>query len=151
MIVLEPMQTQHLRQVCALHHAALPERWSLHAYAEELKVFGSYGLVAVKDGQVVGFVSTRILFGECSINNLVVAPQMRRQGIGTLLIDALKREVLRRGGHSITLEVRGSNHTAQYFYWCQGFGQAGLRRGFYQNPREDALLLSCYIEGDQTE
>lgn len=105
-------------------------------------------LVATTDSvpsSVVGFVVTRTLKDEWEIENLVVAPEQRRCGLGT----ALLREIFRRASSeqvsTIVLEVRESNVAALRLYEKNGFTNDGRRREYYRDPPEDALLLRATL------
>ena len=73
--------------------------------------------------------------------NIAVHPDYRNQGVATGLIVGLIEELRKRGSHCLTLEVRASNETAIRLYRTLGFQEAGRRRNYYRNPREDALIL----------
>jgi ribosomal-protein-alanine N-acetyltransferase len=102
----------------------------------------SYLLVA-KDsaGRVVGFCGFWRVVDEIHINNLAVLPEYRRQGIASLILGRVFAEGRRAGAGRATLEVRRSNEIARRLYERFGFTVAGVRRGYYRNPEEDALVL----------
>ena len=99
----------------------------------------SYGcLVASGQDRVLGFIAFRQAGdGEAEILNLAVAPEARRQGVATLLVEEV---VMRRPG-ALFLEVRSSNATARNFYQKLGFTEVGLRRGYYQSPADDGIVM----------
>jgi ribosomal-protein-alanine N-acetyltransferase len=78
---------------------------------------------------------------ELHINNLAVLPAWRRTGVATSLLDHVIREGVRMGAHRATLEVRRSNEPARRLYERFGFSVAGVRRAYYTNPVEDAIVL----------
>ncbi len=105
-------------------------------------------LVAVDDSdiaQIQGFVIVRCALDDWEIENVVVARERQRLGIGTKLV----REVLLRaragGATSVLLEVRESNSTARRLYEKLGFSEEGRRRNYYRGPAEDGLLLRISI------
>ncbi len=101
-------------------------------------------LVAVEDSQpgvIAGFVIARCGDDEWEIENVVVDPGLRQQGIGRRLIDSVLREARENRATAILLEVRESNTAARALYVRAGFREAGRRRAYYQNPDEDALVL----------
>ena len=73
--------------------------------------------------------------------NIAVHPDFRRQGVARALILALIGELKKRGSRCLTLEVRASNDSARTLYESLGFAHVGTRRNYYQNPKEDALIL----------
>jgi ribosomal-protein-alanine acetyltransferase len=95
-------------------------------------------LVAFGEDRVLGFVAFRQTSdGEAEILNLAVAPESRRQGVATLLVE---EAVTRRPG-ALFLEVRSSNSTARNFYQKLGFTEVGRRRGYYQSPEDDGIVM----------
>ena len=98
-------------------------------------------LVAEDDGVVVGYVGSQTVHPETDMMNIAVIPERRREGIAEVLIDSLIVELKRIGSSCLTLEVRASNLPAISLYHKMGFRQVGLRRNYYRNPKEDALIL----------
>ena len=92
-------------------------------------------------GRAVGFCSFWRVLDELHINNLAVLPDLRRNGIASALLGHVLREGARLGAVRATLEVRRSNDPARLLYERFGFSIAGVRRGYYSNPVEDALIL----------
>ena len=91
--------------------------------------------------EVVGFCSFWRVLDELHINNLAVLPAHRRARVGTDLLVRVLEDGARLGARRATLEVRRSNEPAQQLYEQFGFTVAGVRRGYYSNPAEDALVL----------
>lgn len=90
---------------------------------------------------VAAFCSCWILFDELHINTIAVAPGRRRQGLATALMRHVMADAARGGVRRATLEVRRSNEAARRLYAALGFSEAGVRRGYYASPEEDALIL----------
>jgi len=93
------------------------------------------------DGSVVAYCACWMLFDELHINSLAVEEHWRRRGLARRLLADVFREATGAGATSATLEVRQSNHAARALYEGLGFAVEGVRRDYYQNPREDALIL----------
>jgi ribosomal-protein-alanine N-acetyltransferase len=91
---------------------------------------------------IVGFAGTWIMAGEAHITNIAVRESYRCQGIGELLLISTIDLASKLDAHILTLEVRASNTTAQALYYKYGFSQVGLRRGYYIDDKEDAVLMS---------
>jgi ribosomal-protein-alanine N-acetyltransferase len=91
-------------------------------------------------GEVVGFLVARQLAAEWELENIVVAPASRRQGLGKRLLEALFSAVRETGGGAVFLEVRESSAAARTLYERAGFEQTGRRKGYYTAPVEDAVL-----------
>ena len=101
----------------------------------------SLWLVAVCDGQVVGYVGSQSVLDGADMMNIAVHPQYRKQGIAQRLILELISLLQDRGVKSLALEVRSSNKPAICLYQKLGFVQVGCRPGYYRNPKEDAFIL----------
>jgi len=92
---------------------------------------------------VVGFAGFWLLVGEAHIINIAVREQYRRQGIGELLLISIIELTTKLNASAITLEVRFSNTTAQNLYRKYGFVEVGMRRGYYTDNKEDAILMTA--------
>ena len=102
----------------------------------------SLWLVALEDDTVVGYIGSQTVYGETDMMNVAVHPDHRRRGIARILIEALMKDLKNyRGSTCLTLEVRASNEPAKALYEMLEFRQVGLRKNYYRNPREDALIL----------
>jgi [ribosomal protein S18]-alanine N-acetyltransferase len=117
--------------------------WTREMYLAELQNVGVSFCYLARDEQgiVVGFCSFWRVVDELHINNLAVLPAYRHRGIGTSLLVSVLKEGARLGAHRATLEVRRSNDVARRLYEQLGFSTAGVRRAYYTNPVEDALVL----------
>lgn len=136
------MKEKHIAQVAALEKLCFgSEGWSEKSLAAELDNALSLWIVADDDGKVLGYVGSQTVMGETDMMNLAVCPDCRRQGIAAALIAGLIGALKLRGSCCLTLEVRASNVPAVALYKKMGFRQIGLRKNYYRNPREDALIL----------
>ena len=135
------MKENHVAQVAALEKLCFSDPWSEKSVASELTNPLSFWLVADDNGIVQGYVGSQTVMDESDMMNIAVHPDYRKQGVATALIIALIAELRKRGSHSLTLEVRASNASAIALYEKMGFFQAGLRKNYYRNPKEDALIL----------
>ncbi|HVP70826.1 MAG TPA: ribosomal protein S18-alanine N-acetyltransferase, partial [Gemmatimonadaceae bacterium] len=100
-----------------------------------------YARVAELDGRLAGYSMAWLGSGVGHLGNLAVAPGFRRRGVARALVLDLLDQARRRDVDQITLEVRSSNFAAQWLYRAHGFRLAGLRRGYYRDNGEDALVL----------
>jgi ribosomal-protein-alanine N-acetyltransferase len=135
------MTSQHVAQVAALEKLCFADPWSENSVAAELEHDYSLWVVALEDDTVVGYVGAHISFEEADMMNVAVHPDHRRKGIAESVIDALIAQLKERGCAGLSLEVRASNIPAITLYEKMGFTQVGLRRNYYRNPKEDALIL----------
>ncbi|HEX7138325.1 MAG TPA: ribosomal protein S18-alanine N-acetyltransferase [Vicinamibacterales bacterium] len=134
---------QQIDDVLAIEEASFTNPWTREMYVSELGNQGvSFCFLAREPaGRAVGFCSFWRVLDELHINNLAVLPDVRREGIASLLLAHVLREGARLGAVRATLEVRRSNEPARRLYERFGFSVAGIRHGYYSNPVEDALIL----------
>ena len=136
------MTSEHVSQVAELEKLCFgTEAWSEKSVASELTNRLSLWLVALDGERVSGYVGSQSVLGESDMMNVAVHPDYRRQGIAEKLCLALVEALKEKGNHCLTLEVRASNEPAKALYEKLGFIQVGLRKNYYRNPREDALIL----------
>lgn len=137
---IRPAGEGDLAAIRAIFAGALPEVWSLAALREELSYPYACFLCAVQAGEVAGFADARFVFGDGELLNIAVSPAFRRRGVGKALLDAVFAAAKEAQVQVLTLEVRARNQDARRFYEALGFVPVGVRRGFYQNPPDDACL-----------
>ena len=140
-MIITEMNATHVSQVAALEKLCFADPWSEMSIASELQNLWSYWLVAVSDDRVVGYIGSQSSIDEAEVMNVAVHPEHRRQGIAEDLICTLVEELKKRGIHALLLEVRATNAPAIALYEKLGFQQVGLRKNYYRNPKEDALIL----------
>lgn len=140
-MMITEMKADHVPQVAVLEKFCFADPWSEMSIASELQNLWSYWLVAVSGDTVVGYIGSQSSFDEADVMNVAVHPDFRRQGIAEKLISTLVEELKNRGIHALMLEVRASNAPAIALYEKLGFQQVGLRKNYYRNPKEDALIL----------
>ena len=146
---LVPMRRRHLRSVLRIESQVYPRPWSLGLFMSELTLRSTRAYyVARVDGEVVGYAGLMVVADDGHVTTLAVHPDWQRRTIGTRLLLALAGEALRRGATSLTLEVRMGNEPAQTLYRRFGFVPAGVRRGYYVETNEDALVMWAHdIDG----
>ena len=117
--------------------------WTREMYTWELQNRSMCHILVVRtvDCRVAGFCAFWLVFDEIHINNIAMRPQFRAQGIGTELLRQVLAEGRQLGARRATLEVRASNEGARRLYERMGFYVAGVRRNYYAQPVEDALIL----------
>ena len=139
-MTIERMNETHVTAVAALEKLCFEDPWSLSSIASELNNPLALWLVAVEDGDLIGYIGSQSVMGESDMMNVAVHPDHRRKGLGEMLVLALC-DALSGENTSLALEVRSSNAPAISLYEKLGFVQVGLRRNYYRNPKEDALIL----------
>lgn len=141
-VVLEPMRRRHLRGVLRIEQAVNPRPWSLSLFSSELRYRDSRVYVVARIGtQLVGFAGLMLVAGDGHITNVGVDESHRRKAIATRLMLELARRALAEGAVALTLEVRVSNDAAQALYRRFGFVPAGVRKAYYADTNEDALIM----------
>ena len=140
-MIIRNMTAADVHQVAQLEKVCFPDPWSERSVSSELTNPLSLWLVALEDDKLAGYVGSQTVMGETDMMNIAVDPEFRRRGIAEKLVDALVAELKARGSHCLTLEVRASNDAAKALYGKLGFSQVGLRKNYYRNPKEDALIL----------
>ena len=136
------MNAAHVASVAAIEKECFGvDAWSERSVSSELDNQLAFWLVAVEDDRVAGYVGSQTVCNETDMMNVAVTADFRRRGIGEKLVLALVEELKTMDSHSLTLEVRASNTPAIGLYEKLGFQQTGLRKNYYRNPREDALIL----------
>ena len=141
-VTISPMRRRHLRAVQRIEQQVYPRPWSMGLFMSELGMGASrVYLVARVDGAVVGYGGLMLVTGDGHVTTLAVEPAWHRHQLGTRILLALVREAIRRGAEHLTLEVRASNEAAQSLYRAFGFVPAGVRKGYYAETKEDAIVM----------
>jgi ribosomal-protein-alanine N-acetyltransferase len=143
--ILERLSTaEDLDAVLALEDASFNNPTTREWYEGELKrpeVCFIY-VMRTSGHRVAAFCAFWLVVEQAHINNLAVLPELRGRGLGTQLLEAIIAEAAHLGAELLTLEVRESNTPALRLYARSGFERAGVRKNYYTNPVEDALILS---------
>jgi ribosomal-protein-alanine N-acetyltransferase len=135
------MESAHVSQVAQLEKLCFSAPWSENSISSEMTNPLSCWLVALDGDRVAGYVGSQTVLDESDMMNIAVDPQYRRQGIAQALVEELVKCLAWKGSRCLTLEVRASNVGAIALYGKLGFVQVGLRKNYYRNPREDAMIL----------
>lgn len=141
MMEIVKMEQSHVAPIAALEKLCFSDPWSENSIAYELTSRLSYWLVALENGEVVGYIGSQSVLGESDMMNVAVHPDHRRKGVAEALVLALAKDLKERDNVYLTLEVRVSNAPAIALYEKLGFTQVGRRPNYYRNPKEDALIL----------
>ncbi len=148
MLDIRPMTEESYNDAAHIEQTCFSDRpWTAEQFREELSLDFSRTFIAYNDGEAAGFVNLWLTPPMALINNIAVLPQFRRQGIAQKLI--MKALTTCGECSSLTLEVRESNDSAIKLYEKMEFSQVGRRKRFYENPTEDALIMTKFFrKGD---
>lgn len=136
-----PMRLADVAAVADIDRRCYPVPWDPHAYVTELGNRSACYLVAHVRGEIVGYAGMWVVMDEAHITTLAVSPQHRRRGIGERLLVGLLEEAIWRGAVRASLEVRQHNHAAQALYRKHGFRTAALRKRYYSDNQENAIVM----------
>ena len=142
MIQVVTMAEEHISALAQLEKECFADPWSEKALADELTNPNAVFRVALIDEEVAGYVGMLHVLDEGDICNVAVFDKFRRRGVATALIQHLVDYAVENQLSFITLEVRESNMGAQKFYETVGFETIGIRKNFYDNPKEHAILMN---------
>lgn len=135
------MTEQDLEMIERLEQTCFSDAWSIRLLQDGLSSCWDTFLVAEDQEQICGYAVLRVLVGEGEIQRIAVFPEFRKMGIGRKLMEAMLEIASEQGAADITLEVRAGNLPAINLYKAYDFQEEGLRRNYYHDPEEDALIL----------
>ena len=141
---IRKMQESDVKQAAYLEAAVFSDPWSERSFLEALKNEAAYYIVVEEQGEILGQCGYYNMCGEGEILNVAVKETARRQGIARRMLLELREYGYVYGIGSYTLEVRAGNRAAIALYESLGFQKMGVRPGFYENPKEDAIIMNAY-------
>ena len=149
MVRLRPARRRDLGGVEEIELKAFSDPWSQASFVALLDNPLVWFVVAEEPGtaRLAGYIVAWFVADEAEIANLAVAQDVRRRGVGALLLDGALAESERRGARAVFLEVRQSNAAARALYRSRGFDEIGRRPRYYRAPVEDALVLRRTMHG----
>jgi ribosomal-protein-alanine N-acetyltransferase len=149
---VERMRVEDLDEVLGIERASFPTPWSRHAFLHELRENRVANLWVARaaeggdeGGSVAGYLCCWVIVDEVHVTNLAVHPAYRRRGVAGRLLGTVLEYYRRIGATRAGLEVRAGNVEARRLYETFGFRQVGLRKGYYFDTGEDALLLEVAL------
>lgn len=140
-ISVDLMKEEDIDSVLEISSLSFSIPWSRDSYIQELTNPLAKYLVAKIDNKIVGFVGTWIVLDESHITNIAIHPNHRKQGIGSSLLEEFLKYCKSQGCIAFTLEVRNSNKAAKTLYEKYNFKQEGVRKGYYEDTKEDAIIM----------
>jgi ribosomal-protein-alanine N-acetyltransferase len=141
-VYVGPMRRRHLRSVLRIEQQVYPRPWSVSLFLSELAMRSTRAYFVARVGrEIVGYAGLMMTVDDGHVTTIAVDPEWHRHKVGTRLLLVLAREAIRRGANSLTLEVRMSNSGAQDLYRKFGFAPVGVRKNYYAEVNEDALVM----------
>jgi ribosomal-protein-alanine N-acetyltransferase len=141
-VAIQPMRRRHVRSVLRIEQQVYPRPWSSSLFLSELALRATRAYYVARVGrELVGYAGLMMTLDEGHVTTIAVDPRRHRSKIGTRLLLVLARDAIARGATALTLEVRMSNTAAQDMYRRFGFEPVGVRKNYYQEVNEDALVM----------
>ncbi len=141
MIEIRRMTIDDIKKVAQIEKDNFSIPWSEQAFADSLKLPESLFVVAENDGTIIGYCGMYISFKTASITNIAVDVDYRRKNVASMILNEHFKIAKEKGVTDVTLEVRQSNVAAISLYEKNGFKEMGIRKNFYDRPKEDALIM----------
>lgn len=143
-----PMDRSHIDQIAQLEQSCFSSPWTANMLTDALfDTQASFIVAEDGEGNVLGYAGLHVIVDEGYIDNVAVEPDARRHGVASALLD-----VFCRFGEAnlafLSLEVRASNQAAIALYEKHGFAQVGLRKNYYEKPKEDAVIMTRFFKED---
>ena len=136
------MTQKDCKQVAAIEAVSFSVPWSLKAFTDTVEKDNFRYFVADEAGEILGYCGFLFVLDEAEIPNVCVKSSARKQGVGKKMMNALIEEAKKLGISTLFLEVRESNVAARALYKSLGFAEDGIRKNFYEQPIEHAILMS---------
>ena len=148
---LVDMIPEHIPAVLQIEQISFPTPWSQQAFTYEITSnhFAHY-LVALRGDEVAGYAGMWMVLDEAHITNVAVHPGHRGKKLGQVLMAEMMRRAVLRGAVRMTLEVRPSNTVARELYKKLGFKEKGLRKRYYTDTNEDAIIMWVDLSGQDS-
>lgn len=138
---IRALEKKDLVQVTTLEQQIFSDPWSFSSFEDTLKREENIYIAAEYNGNIIGYCGLWGVAPEGCICNVAVAKEYRGQQVGEALLQELLERGRKAGLTAFTLEVRKSNRPAISLYQKLGFKSAGIRKNFYEHPKEDAIIM----------
>ncbi len=151
-VIFRKIKKEDVDELLEIEKKSFPSPWSREMFLRELEVAFSYHRLIELKGkkEILGYIFCWLGKDEASILSLAVAPKMRGKGLGSFLLKKALDELFSLGILRVWLEVRVSNLPAQALYRKFGFKLVGIRRGYYRDTGEDALVMEKELKDAQS-
>lgn len=134
---IKELTREYIKDVAEIESRCFSKPWSEITIAAELENEFSKFYIAVENGRAVGYVGLYVLTGEADVVRVAVLPAYRKRGIARAVLS----ESLKAAEGEVFLDVRESNYAAIHLYKSLGFEDTGIRKNYYSNPTENAVLM----------
>ena len=134
-----------IKEILEIEKNCFKDAWSMEMLADLFLSNGFYGLVAVENDKICGYIAIKYVLDEGEINIVATNLESRRKGVATLLLESAEKDLLLKGVKKLFLEVRRSNINAQALYEKCGYKYVAVRQNYYQGE-EDALIMSKILK-----
>lgn len=150
MVRIVDTRPEHLDDILLMEQQCFSVPWTRDQLAAQMSD-SMYIFLAAEDesGRAVGYVGLMYVLDEGYISNVAVSPSRRREGIADMLLTELYARAKAKKLSFLTLEVRESNAPAQSLYKKHGYTEVGMRKGYYSLPKEDAVLMTCFLSEEE--
>ncbi len=129
----------------AVEKSSFRTPWSYEAFEENFFNLYSVYVLAETEDKIIGFGGMQVIFDEAHVMNVAVLSDFRRQGVADSMLKLMQKEAKERGASIMFLEVRSSNAPARALYEKNGFTAAGVRKKYYSDNGEDAIIMTCAL------
>lgn len=140
-MTIELMTVDDISQVAEIERQIFSIPWSEKAFRDSMESDNTIYIVAKENNNVAGYAGMYLSFEEGNITNVAVNPLSRRKGIGEKIVRDILNRAYEKGVRDVFLEVRETNSVAIALYEKIGFKEEGIRKNFYDKPRENALIM----------
>lgn len=141
-MLIREMAYEDLQQVEQIEKESFSMPWSQQGFKDALELEDTQLMVIEQDGKIIGYTCMYISFNEGEITNVAVSKELRGLGLGKELMKATLDNAVNRNVDRVVLEVRVSNQSAIGLYKSMGYEELGIRKNFYEHPKEDALIMA---------
>jgi len=145
-IVYTELTETYIDGITELDRLCFTVPWSRNLFLSELHSNNAFYILALHNDRVIGYCGINYVCGEGSITNIAVHPDYRKKGLASLMLDNIIKYCTNCTLSFITLEVRQSNQSAINLYKKYGFNEVGLRKNYYADNHENAILMTKYIK-----
>lgn len=143
--IIRDARAEDIPALGAIERECFSQPWTEDMLRGQLREENHVFLVCEHSGAVVGYIGMMFVLDEGYISNVAVTGSIRGKGLGKALVTEMVSRCREKNLAFVTLEVRASNAPARKVYSACGFSDVGVRKNYYQQPKEDAVLMTCFL------